>query len=187
MELSKGGIISGLRCCYDTTGELDCDSMCPFVNSEGCRIKLHEAAENCIESLAAEVERLKTLVQPIGRNPCDGCERGWGMIGTNGEKAYSKSCMEDCLMLKEYLKKQNLETECTEKQEIYGTGGGVMTRGDYVRKMSDEDLAAWLLRSQNLWLMFFAEKTGMEKEITPSDDASDILAWLREPYLEGGK
>ena len=106
MELNKDSIISGLRCCYDTTGELDCGSMCPFVNSEGCRIKLHEAAENCIESLAAEVERLKMLVQPVGHNPCDGCEHGWGTIGMKNGKAYSKSCMEDCELLKAYLKKQ---------------------------------------------------------------------------------
>lgn len=99
-------IIRGLRCCYDTTGELDCESMCPFVNVEGCRIKLHEAAAERLEFLASEVKRLETLVQPIGKNPCDGCEHGWGTIGMKNGKAYSKSCMEDCELLKAYLKKQ---------------------------------------------------------------------------------
>lgn len=76
---------------------------------------------------------------------------------------------------------------CAANRARMGEDTDPLTRGDYVRTMSDEELAAWLLRSQNLWLMFFAEKAGMEKEITPLDDASDILAWLREPYLEGGK
>lgn len=78
-------------------------------------------------------------------------------------------------------------SECAANRTKMGEDTDPLTRGDYVRTMSDEELAAWLLRSQNSWLMFFAENAGMEKEITPSDDASDILAWLREPYLEGGK
>jgi hypothetical protein len=78
-------------------------------------------------------------------------------------------------------------SKCDANRAKMGEDTDSLTRGDYVRTMSDEELAAWLLRSQNSWLMFFAENAGMEKEITPSDDASDILAWLREPYLEGGK
>lgn len=60
-------IIRGLLCCYDTTGELDCEQMCPFVNVEGCRIKLHEAVAERLELLASEVKRLESLVQPIGK------------------------------------------------------------------------------------------------------------------------
>lgn len=106
-------IIRGLRCCYDTTGELDCESMCPLVNTEGCRIKLHEAAAERLELLAAEVKRLEALVQPVGRNPCDGCDHGWGTIaGSKNGKVVSKSCMEECQLLKEYLEKQREGQPC---------------------------------------------------------------------------
>ena len=106
-------IIRGLRCCYDTTGELDCESMCPFVNVEGCRIRLHEAAAEQLELLASEVKRLESLVQPIGKNPCDGCDHGWGsVVGYKNGKVESKSCMEECQLLKEYLEKQKEGQPC---------------------------------------------------------------------------
>lgn len=64
-------------------------------------------------SIASEVKRLESLVQPIGKNPCDGCDHGWGsIVGYKNGKVESKSCMEECQLLKEYLEKQKEGQPC---------------------------------------------------------------------------
>lgn len=70
------------------------------------------SAANLIEDLLGEIKRLEALVQPVGRNPCDGCDHGWGQISYKNGKVESKSCMEECQLLKEYLEKQKEGQPC---------------------------------------------------------------------------
>lgn len=104
-------IVSGLRCCYEFEG--GCSKSCPFSCVPACKTELGKNAANRLEFLAAEVERLKSLVQPVGRNPCDGCDHGWGTVaGYKNGKVETKTCMEECQLLKEYLEKQKEGQPC---------------------------------------------------------------------------
>lgn len=61
----------------------------------------------------------------------------------------------------------------------------VFTNADLIRAMSDEELAKMIYETQKDVCILFAEKLDFPKEeFNFSDDAPDLLNWLRQPAEE---
>lgn len=59
------------------------------------------------------------------------------------------------------------------------------TNADRIRAMTDEELAKAIYGMQKSMCILFAESLGFPKEkLNFSDDAPDILDWLRQPAEE---
>jgi hypothetical protein len=100
--MEKEKVVEALRYCAQN--EKNGCGVCryrPFVH---CKQRLFNDTIDLIEKLSNENARLKESLMGTP-TPCDDCMTGWG-------NPYTRSCMDECERLKEYLEKQKEGQPC---------------------------------------------------------------------------